>query len=80
MYQGYDIVGRLLSALRAIAISTFEGRIAQSAGIGACRIAQPPQGDAVRMESSREPIPEIIKRLSTVFEIDPWQIFPVADQ
>jgi len=35
------------------------------------------KGDAVRMEIEADADPEIIDRLSTVFEIDPWQVFPV---
>ncbi len=35
------------------------------------------KGDAVRMEIEAEADPEIIDRLRTVFEIDPWQVFPV---
>jgi len=35
------------------------------------------KGDAVRMEIESEADPEIIERLGTVFELDPWQIFPV---
>ncbi len=35
------------------------------------------KGDAVRMEIEAEADPEIIERLGTVFELDPWQIFPV---
>ncbi|HTW30592.1 MAG TPA: polyphosphate kinase 1 [Candidatus Sulfotelmatobacter sp.] len=35
------------------------------------------KGDAVRMEIEAEADPEIIERLRTVFEIDPWQVFPV---
>jgi polyphosphate kinase len=36
------------------------------------------KGDAVRLEIEAEADPEIIDRLRTVFEIDPWQVFPVA--
>lgn len=35
------------------------------------------KGDAVRMEIEADADPEIIDRLRTVFELDPWQIFPV---
>jgi polyphosphate kinase len=35
------------------------------------------KGDAVRMEIEADADPEIIDRLRTVFEIDPWQVFPV---
>jgi polyphosphate kinase len=35
------------------------------------------KGDAVRMEIESEADPEIIDRLRTVFELDPWQVFPV---
>jgi polyphosphate kinase len=35
------------------------------------------KGDAVRMEIEADADPEIIERLSTVFELDPWQVFPV---
>ena len=35
------------------------------------------KGDAVRMEIEADADPEIIDRLRTVFELDPWQVFPV---
>ena len=35
------------------------------------------KGDAVRMEIETDADPEIIDRLRTVFELDPWQVFPV---
>ncbi len=35
------------------------------------------KGDAVRLEIEADADPEIIERLRTVFEIDPWQVFPV---
>jgi polyphosphate kinase len=35
------------------------------------------KGDAVRMEIEAGADPEIIERLRTVFELDPWQVFPV---
>jgi polyphosphate kinase len=35
------------------------------------------KGDAVRMEIETDADPEIIERLRTVFEIDPWQVFSV---
>jgi polyphosphate kinase len=35
------------------------------------------KGDAVRLEIEADADPEIIDRLRTVFEIDPWQVFPV---
>jgi len=35
------------------------------------------KGDAVRLEIEANADPEIIDRLRTVFELDPWQVFPV---
>src|ERR1700675_3927182 len=35
------------------------------------------KGDAVRVEIEADADPEIIERLRTVFELDPWQVFPV---
>jgi len=35
------------------------------------------KGDAVRMEIESDADPEIIDRLRSVFELDPWQVFPV---
>jgi polyphosphate kinase len=35
------------------------------------------KGDAVRMEIEADADPEIIDRLRTVFELDPWQVFSV---
>jgi len=35
------------------------------------------KGDAIRMEIEAQADPEIIERLRIVFELDPWQVFPV---
>ena len=35
------------------------------------------KGDAVRMEIESDADPEIVERLRTNFELDPWQVFPV---
>src|SRR5579871_3617876 len=35
------------------------------------------KGDAVRMEIEANADPEIVERLRTNFELDPWQVFPV---
>jgi len=35
------------------------------------------KGDVVRLEIEADANPEIIDRLRSVFEIDPWQVFPV---
>src|SRR5271165_3090780 len=35
------------------------------------------KGDAVRLEIEADADPEIIDRLRSVFELDPWQVFPV---
>ena len=35
------------------------------------------KGDAVRLEIEADADPQIIERLRTVFELDPWQVFPV---
>jgi polyphosphate kinase len=35
------------------------------------------KGDAVRLEIEADADPEIIERLRTVFELDPWQVFSV---
>jgi len=35
------------------------------------------KGDAVRMEIEADADPEIVERLRTVFDLDPWQVFPV---
>ena len=35
------------------------------------------KGDAVRLEIEADADPEIIARLRTVFELDPWQVLPV---
>jgi polyphosphate kinase len=35
------------------------------------------KGDAVRMEIEADADPEIIERLRTNFDLDPWQVFPV---
>ena len=78
MYQGYDIVSS--SAFRVTRNSNLYLQEEESRNLlesVRAELHNRRKGDAVRMEIESEADPEIIERLGTVFEIDPWQIFPV---
>src|SRR5271166_5309493 len=78
MYQGYDIVSS--AAFRVTRNSNLYLQEEESRNLlesVRAELHNRRKGDAVRMEIDAEADPEIIARLGTVFEIDPWQIFPV---
>ena len=78
MYQGYDIVSS--SAFRVTRNSNLYLQEEESRNLlesVRAELHNRRKGDAVRMEIESGADPEIIERLGTVFEIDPWQIFPV---
>src|SRR5450755_936247 len=78
MYQGYDIVSS--AAFRVTRNSNLYLQEEESRNLlesVRAELHNRRKGDAVRMEIESAADPEIIARLSTVFELDPWQIFPV---
>ncbi len=78
MYQGYDIVSS--AAFRVTRNSNLYLQEEESRSLlesVRAELHNRRKGDAVRMEIESEADPEIIERLGTVFELDPWQIFPV---
>src|SRR5271165_5353154 len=78
MYRGYDIVSS--SAFRVTRNSNLYLQEEESRNLletVRAELHNRRKGDAVRMEIESGADPEIIERLGTVFELDPWQIFPV---
>ncbi len=78
MYKGYDIVSS--AAFRVTRNSNLYLQEEESRNLlesVRAELHNRRKGDAVRMEIESEADPEIITRLGTVFELDPWQIFPV---
>jgi polyphosphate kinase len=78
MYKGYDIVSS--AAFRVTRNSNLYLQEEESRNLlesVRTELHNRRKGDAVRMEIESGADPEIIERLGTVFELDPWQIFPV---
>src|ERR1700726_1715342 len=78
MYKGYDIVSS--AAFRVTRNSNLYLQEEESRNLlesVRAELHNRRKGDAVRMEIESTADPEIIERLGTVFELDPWQIFPV---
>src|ERR1700683_1841397 len=78
MYHGYDIVSA--AAFRVTCNSNLYLAEEESRNLleyVRTELHNRRKGDAVRMEIEAEADPEIIDRLRPVFEIDPWQVFPV---
>ena len=78
MYQGYDIVSS--AAFRVTRNSNLYLQEEESRNLlesVRAELHNRRKGDAVRMEIESEANPEIIERLGTVFELEPWQIFSV---
>src|SRR6202140_476337 len=78
MYKGYDIVSS--AAFRVTRNSNLYLQEEESRNLLESLRAElhnRRKGDAVRMEIEPDADPEIIHRLRTVFELDPWQVFPV---
>jgi polyphosphate kinase len=78
MYKGYDIVSS--AAFRVTRNSNLYLQEEESRNLlesVRAELHNRRKGDAVRMEIESGADPEIIERLGTVFELDPWQIFPV---
>jgi polyphosphate kinase len=78
MYHGYDIVSA--SAFRVTRNSNLYLAEEESRSLlesVRAELHNRRRGDAVRLEIDSEADPEIIERLRTVFELEPWQVFPV---
>ncbi len=78
VYKGYDIVSS--AAFRVTRNSNLYLQEEESRNLlesVRTELHNRRKGDAVRMEIDSAANPEIIERLGTVFELDPWQIFPV---
>jgi polyphosphate kinase len=78
MYHGYDIISS--AAFRVTRNSNLYLQEEESRNLlesVRAELHNRRKGDAVRMEIETEANPEIIERLRTVFELEPWQVFPV---
>ncbi|MCU1304415.1 MAG: Polyphosphate kinase [Candidatus Sulfotelmatobacter sp.] len=78
MYQGYDIVSSApFRVTRNSNLYLQEEEARNLLESVRAELHNRRKGDAVRMEIEADADPEIIERLRTVFELDPWQVFPV---
>ncbi len=78
MYRGYDIVSS--AAFRVTRNSNLYLAEEESRNLldsVRTELHNRRKGDAVRLEIEADANPEIVERLRTNFEIDPWQVFPV---
>src|ERR1700745_4044376 len=78
MYHGYDIVSS--AAFRVTRNSNLylaEEEARSLLESVRAELHNRRKGDAVRMEIESDADPEIIERLRGVFEIEPWEVFPV---
>src|SRR6516165_3949441 len=78
MYHGYDIVSS--AAFRVTRNSNLylaEEEARSLLESVRAELHNRRKGDAVRMEIEADADPEIIERLRGVFELEPWQVFPV---
>jgi polyphosphate kinase len=77
MYHGYDIVSS--AAFRVTRNSNLYLQEEESRSLlesVRTELHNRRKGDAVRLEIEADADPEIIDRLRTNFELDPWQVFP----
>jgi polyphosphate kinase len=78
MYRGYDIVSSApFRVTRNSNLYLAEEEARSLLESVRTELHNRRKGDAVRMEIEADADPEIIDRLRTVFELDPWQVFPV---
>jgi polyphosphate kinase len=78
MYQGYDVVSSApFRVTRNSNLYLAEEEARSLLESVRAELHNRRKGDAVRMEIEADADPEIIDRLRTVFELDPWQVFPV---
>jgi polyphosphate kinase len=78
MYHGYDIVSS--AAFRVTRNSNLYLAEEESRNLlesVRTELHNRRKGDAVRMEIEADADPEIVERLRTNFELEPWQVFPV---
>ena len=78
MYHGYDIVSS--AAFRVTRNSNLYLQEEEARSLlesVRAELHNRRKGDAVRLEIEADADPEIIDRLRTVFELEPWQVFPV---
>jgi len=78
MYQGYDIVSS--AAFRVTRNSNLYLQEEEARSLlesVRAELHNRRKGDAVRLEIEADADPEIIERLRTVFELEPWQVFSV---
>src|SRR5580700_5254067 len=78
MYHGYDIISS--AAFRVTRNSNLYLAEEESRNLlesVRTELHNRRKGDAVRLEIESEADPEIIERLRTNFELEPWQVFPV---
>ncbi|HEY1801757.1 MAG TPA: polyphosphate kinase 1 [Terriglobales bacterium] len=78
MYHGYDIVSS--AAFRVTRNSNLYLAEEESRNLlesVRTELHNRRKGDAVRMEIDADADPEIVERLRTNFELEPWQVFPV---
>jgi polyphosphate kinase len=78
MYHGYDIVSS--AAFRVTRNSNLYLAEEESRNLlesVRTELHNRRKGDAVRLEIESDADPEIIERLRTNFELEPWQVFPV---
>ncbi len=78
MYHGYDIVSS--AAFRVTRNSNLYLQEEESRSLlesVRSELHNRRKGDAVRLEIEADADPEIIERLRTVFELEPWQVFSV---
>src|SRR6201987_4273511 len=78
MYHGYDIV--FSAAFRVSRNSNLYLAEEESRNLlesVRTELHNRRKGDAVRLEIEADADPEIVERLRNVFELDPWQVFPV---
>src|SRR6516225_10952501 len=78
MYHGYDIVSAApFRVTRNSNLYLAEEEARSLLESVRAELHNRRKGDAVRLEIEADADPEIIERLRTVFELDPWQVFPV---
>jgi polyphosphate kinase len=78
MYRGYDIVSSApFRVTRNSNLYLAEEEARSLLESVRTELHNRRKGDAVRLEIEADADPEIIERLRTVFELDPWQVFPV---
>jgi polyphosphate kinase len=78
MYHGYDIVSSApFRVTRNSNLYLAEEEARSLLESVRAELHNRRKGDAVRLEIEADADPEIIDRLRSVFELDPWQVFPV---